>query len=98
MKSELLSILCCPECRGRLELSNAHSQNDEIEQGLLRCNTCGESYPIIRWIPRFVHMENYAANFGRQWNRFRKTQLDSYSGHPTSRDRFINETGLTAVG
>jgi SAM-dependent methyltransferase len=98
MKTELLSILCCPACRGHLELSNAHGQNDEIEEGLLRCNACGESYPIIRWIPRFVPMENYAANFGLQWNRFRKTQLDSYSGHPISRDRFVNETGLTPAG
>ena len=78
-------------------MSDAHSQNGEIEKGILTCNTCGESYPIVRYIPRFVSMENYATNFGLQWNRFRQTQLDSYSGHPISRDRFVNETGVTSA-
>lgn len=78
-------------------MSDAHSQNGEIEKGILTCNTCGESYPIVRYIPRFVSMENYATNFGLQWNRFRKTQLDSHSGYPISRDRFVNETGVTSA-
>lgn len=37
--------------------------------------------------------ENYATNFGLQWNRFRKTQLDSHSGIPVSANRFARETG-----
>jgi SAM-dependent methyltransferase len=34
-------------------------------------------FPIINDIPRFVKPDNYAASFGLQWNKFRKTQLDS---------------------
>jgi SAM-dependent methyltransferase len=43
--------------------------------------------PIVDRIPRFVVSENYAKNFGLQWNQFAKTQLDSYTGHPLSEQR-----------
>src|SRR5678815_5358153 len=43
--------------------------------------------PIINNIPRFVCSENYASAFGRQWNKFRKTQLDSHTGTTISKDR-----------
>jgi len=43
--------------------------------------------PAMRPIPSFVPSDDYAANFGAQWNRFLKTQLDSYTGLPISRDR-----------
>ncbi|WP_424627542.1 class I SAM-dependent methyltransferase [Bradyrhizobium sp. SYSU BS000235] len=38
-------------------------------------------------IPRFVPKSGYADAFGLQWNRFRKTQLDSYTGTTISLDR-----------
>ncbi|CAN5568654.1 hypothetical protein BH11BAC1_BH11BAC1_06680 [soil metagenome] len=46
------------------------------ENGQLVSNT-GESFPIVKGIPRFVPIENYASAFGLQWNTFVKTQLDS---------------------
>ena len=52
----------------------------------LRCaNGC--RMPIVNGIPRFVSSEDYASAFGRQWKRFRKTQLDSHTGTTISRDR-----------
>lgn len=45
------------------------------------------SYPIVDGIPRFVDPENYASDFGAQWNRFPRTQLDSYSKINLSRRR-----------
>lgn len=47
----------------------------------------GASYPIVRGIPRFVGADNYAEAFGKQWNLFPKTQLDSHTGIPLSEDR-----------
>jgi SAM-dependent methyltransferase len=47
----------------------------------------GGSYPIVGGIPRFVGPENYAADFGKQWNAFPRTQLDSHTGLPVSGDR-----------
>ncbi len=51
--------------------------------------TCpdGCTIPIINNIPRFITSENYADAFGRQWNKFRKTQLDSHTGTTISKDR-----------
>jgi 2-polyprenyl-3-methyl-5-hydroxy-6-metoxy-1,4-benzoquinol methylase len=51
--------------------------------------TCAQGciFPIVNGIPRFVSSENYANAFGRQWNKFRKTQLDSHTGATISRDR-----------
>ena len=46
-----------------------------------------DSYPIINEIPRFVDSNNYARDFGLQWNKFSKTQLDSNTGQPISEDR-----------
>jgi SAM-dependent methyltransferase len=48
---------------------------------------CGKRYPIINGIPRFVPQDNYALGFGKQWNLFRKTQLDSFTGLKLSEDR-----------
>ena len=47
----------------------------------------GSVYPIVNGIPRFVSSENYAAEFGEQWNRFPRTQLDSQSGVTVSESR-----------
>lgn len=47
----------------------------------------GSAYPIVDGIPRFVTPDNYAKAFGDQWNRFQKTQLDSYSQVPNSEKR-----------
>lgn len=44
-------------------------------------------YPVVGGIPRFVGGRTYADHFGAQWNRYRETQLDSYTGKPISADR-----------
>jgi SAM-dependent methyltransferase len=95
MKSELMNLLVCPECASALELRFAADGGSEIESGELVCTTCSRHYPIVRSIPRFVPVENYASNFGFQWNRFRKTQLDSHTGLPLSKDRFFASSGWT---
>ena len=43
--------------------------------------------PVVKGVPRFVAQNSYADAFGIQWNAFRKTQLDSYTGTTISRDR-----------
>jgi 2-polyprenyl-3-methyl-5-hydroxy-6-metoxy-1,4-benzoquinol methylase len=59
----------------------------------LVCGGCAREYPVRSGIPRFVPAENYAGNFGFQWNRFAATQLDSRSGHAISRERFVDHMG-----
>lgn len=63
-----------------------HSQeldeNDNVSRG-----SCGCAFPIKNEILRFVADGDYSAAFGLQWKRYRKTQLDSYTGLPLSRVR-----------
>ena len=47
----------------------------------------GYRYPIIDQIPRFVPEENYASAFGKQWQLFPRTQLDSHTKIPLSEQR-----------
>ena len=46
MKESSLDILCCPSCRGDLELKSAKKNADEIIEGVLVCTKCGKKYPI----------------------------------------------------
>jgi len=96
MKLDLLDWLCCPHCANDLKLECAVEAHSEIESGQLICTACAKEFPIVRCVPRFVSPENYASNFGLQWNQFRQTQLDSYSGTTISRDRFVKQTGWNA--
>lgn len=40
----------------------------------------GDSFDVVDGVVRFVPSDGYADAFGRQWKRFRTTQLDSQSG------------------
>jgi len=52
----------------------------------LSCSA-GHSIPVVGGIPRFVSGSTYADAFGVQWNRYRRTQLDSYSGSTITMER-----------
>ena len=83
----------CPACQGRLDLAVAAEADGEVEEGTLTCAGCAASFPILRSIPRFVPVDSYSGSFGFQWNRFRRTQLDSHTGLPLSRDRLLFSSG-----
>lgn len=53
----------------------------------------GQAFPVIAEIPRFCASDNYAANFGFQWNEFAGTQLDVFSNSDLSEQRFYGQTG-----
>jgi 2-polyprenyl-3-methyl-5-hydroxy-6-metoxy-1,4-benzoquinol methylase len=60
----------------------------EDSSGNIYLESKTRKYPVINSIPRLlVDRDNYAAAFGEQWLRWRKTQLDSYSGTTITRDR-----------
>jgi len=75
--------LLCPECRSALAL----------EGGAYRCSL-GHAWPVRRGIPRFVPSEGYAGNFGFEWRRYKKTQLDRL-GSRESEKTFHEKTGLS---
>ena len=57
------------------------------------CPVCGHKYSIEAEVCRSVLAEVYGGSFGYQWNIHRKTQLDSYTGLPLSRDRVAAALG-----
>lgn len=97
MDTEFLQLLRCPRTGSSLSLVGSlavtgHKGVSDAERFLLS-EDHQHAYPVVKGIPRFVSKSNYADNFGRQWNLFSKTQLDSYSGHPVSANRFWQATG-----
>jgi len=93
MKMELMEILRCPRTGERLDLVEPQFSDDRVKSGRLVSQKSRHSYPVRDFIPRFAPESNYADNFGMQWNAFRLTQLDSYSGQPISAERFWKSTG-----
>jgi 2-polyprenyl-3-methyl-5-hydroxy-6-metoxy-1,4-benzoquinol methylase len=93
MHAELLEVLRCPETGKGLQLAAEEVRAGEVFSGWLFSEGNGRRYPIREFIPRFMPESNCADNFGLQWSRFRKTQLDSYSGHPISAFCFWQATG-----
>lgn len=62
--------------------------------GTLLLGDLGEFFEIRDDIPRFVSSENYAEAFGLQWNTFKRTQFDSYTGKPISESRLEAAFGV----
>ena len=93
MRRKHLALLVCPQTKRPLVLNNIEDGEDgAIRSGLLFEPLSGNKYPIVNHIPRFVAKENYAQSFGFQWNIYKRTQSDEYSGVDVSRNRFQDET------
>jgi len=78
--------------RKLFELEVYQSIGQSISQGKLISRETGASFSIINCIPRFVGSKNYTDNFSLQWNRFKKTQFDSYTGMPLTANRTWSNT------
>lgn len=96
MKPSLVPRLICLTCGSPLELKSFAREGAEVIEGVLRCRTGDATYPVTRGVPRFVADNAYAGTFGRQWNWFRKTQIDSLNGSDESRRSFIETTGWSS--
>lgn len=54
MQADLLDILCCPLDKHDLDLEVDEEDGDEILEGRLICQNCGEAYPIEDGIPNLL--------------------------------------------
>jgi len=54
MKRELMNILVCPVCKGRLELTVEAEKEQEVVSGSLYCPRCQVRYPIVDSIPNLL--------------------------------------------
>ncbi len=57
MKTELMDILACPRCKGKLELEVVVEEGGEVISGKLDCAACKLSYPIEDGIPNLLPPE-----------------------------------------
>ena len=64
-----------------------------LPDGEIRCQE-GCVFKIEKGIPRFVPSDNYTSGFGLQWQKYPKTQLDSYIGQNISQRRLENSLNM----
>lgn len=57
MKKDMMDILCCPVCKGDLELKVDKEKGDEIMEGSLICGACDFPYTIKEGIPNLLPPE-----------------------------------------
>ena len=80
-------------CQPHTNLLTPDKGEERVEDSHYLICPQGCRVPVVNGIPRFVDSSNYASAFGLQWNRFRRTQLDSYTGTTISRDRVRGALG-----
>lgn len=54
MRRNLMEILVCPDCKGKLDLQVSLERDDEIIEGSLACEVCDDAYPIEDTIPNML--------------------------------------------
>ncbi len=54
MRKEIMDILACPQCKGRLNLKVEEERDERIVTGSLTCRKCSETYPIRDSIPNLL--------------------------------------------
>ncbi len=59
MKKELLDILVCPVCKGKLTLTIEKENDKEIIAGFLYCAKGDVRYPIVDTIPNLLPPEKH---------------------------------------
>lgn len=63
----LTEMLGCLRCSGQLDLRDTG----------FACRKCSATYPITNGVLRFVESQGYAENFGFEWSKYARTQLDN---------------------
>jgi len=54
MKKDLLDIICCPTCKGNLDLKISKEEKGEIIEGNFTCKKCKTKYTIEDGIPNLL--------------------------------------------
>jgi SAM-dependent methyltransferase len=93
MKTSAISAFTCLKCKQHSLQADGAAETETLPlEGAVVCRQCGSSYRVRAGVPRFIPDESYAGSFGFQWNKFRRTQLDSFTGMSLSSDRLFQVT------
>ncbi len=94
MNPDHLKYLRCPQTGVKLKLHVEETVDGRIKRGHLSADVKnGPTYPIVDFIPRFVSSDNYAANFGLEWQIHARTQYDGDAGNTISETRLFGVSG-----
>ncbi len=102
MRREILDILCCPHCKHDLTLFEKEVANDEVIEGILKCNNCRKSFEIVKGVPRMIvdlgDRRELAESWGFQWDKQAegKLETDTYYGETEEQelDNFFYHLGI----
>jgi SAM-dependent methyltransferase/uncharacterized protein YbaR (Trm112 family) len=103
MRRNILSILCCPDCKHDLKLIERDAIDGTVFSGLLECGNCGKSFDIISEVPRMMlglgDREDLSESWGYQWaiQAEGKLETDTYYGETEEQevDNFFRYFGIT---
>ncbi len=83
MNQNAVEYLCCPACKGELELKPEEREESIVVSGRLGCGKCDREYEIAYGLPNLVHPEpEKLPDIDRQF-------LDQYQRIAASYDRII---------
>ena len=77
-------ILNCSSCNSDLTLKGFN---------IFVCSSCDQKWVMKSGVFTLESKLHYSDSFGLQWNKFEKTQLDSYQMQGRSEQRLLEETG-----
>jgi 2-polyprenyl-3-methyl-5-hydroxy-6-metoxy-1,4-benzoquinol methylase/ribosomal protein S27AE len=80
------NLMACPKCGSSFIYQTVD---------LWACKTCEINLHVSNDVYSVLKGDHYSESFGLQWNRFKKTQLDSAVSTLRSKERFLNETDWT---
>jgi SAM-dependent methyltransferase/uncharacterized protein YbaR (Trm112 family) len=78
MRPDLLSLMACARCGGRLTAEGADTDG-EIQEGVLRCGDCGAVLPVRSGIPRAAGANSDRAStaaFSSQWRAYGEGEFE----------------------
>ena len=97
MRTWLLELLVCPECRSDLRLDAAADSGADVTSGTLACAS-GHTFPITNGVPRFVQHALSADqartrdSFGYEWTRLYPEHGHTAQERQAERDIFLEYT------
>lgn len=79
-----------------IKIINPSNNSPLCSSGINLTDSEGNVFPIVNGVARIANLDNYTKNFGIQWNKFDRTQLDGeIDGLALSQERFFAESGWT---
>ncbi len=101
MRPDQFECFVSPTTQRGLALQDVCLEDGHVHTAKLAGEANGQDGTVFHvrdFIPRFTETEGYTTNFGLQWQRHAKTQVDSHNGATYSRDRLFDTTGWSRDG